>query len=67
MGVLFDLKNRVDELIKIKRMDDYKTKGKIVLKTGFLLAVISEKTPDDPIKIEKLKNAIKEVFNIAKI
>jgi hypothetical protein len=37
------------------------TRGKIGLKSGVLMA-FNERTPDDPEKIRKIKEAVKEVL-----
>ncbi len=39
-------------------------KGKIGLRSGRLLALISPSTPDDPQAIAKLKLAAREVLNL---
>ncbi|MDD5772063.1 MAG: hypothetical protein PHX78_01190 [bacterium] len=67
MGILFDLKKKIDDTININNMDKSKIKGLLVLKTGFSLAPIKEDTPDDPEKIEKLKKAIAEILHITNL
>ena len=62
MSRLYDLKQKVEEIIERKGLDPIKTKGAISLKVGVVLSIIRESTPDDPEKIEKLINAAEEIL-----
>ncbi len=62
MGVLFELKTKVDKYIDDKKLDGAATRGKIGLQTGFLLSLVNANTPDDPAKIEKLRKAAESVL-----
>jgi len=62
MGVLFNIKTKVDKCIDEKKLDGAVVRGKIALQTGFLLALINQATPDDPAKIEKLRKAAESVL-----
>jgi uncharacterized protein YqgV (UPF0045/DUF77 family) len=61
MGQLFELSKKIDEIISKKGLDRMVTRGKIGLKSGVLMA-FNERTPDDPEKIRKIKEAVKEVL-----
>ena len=50
MSRLYDLKQKVEEIIERKGLDPIKTKGAISLKVGVVLSIIRESTPDDPEK-----------------
>jgi hypothetical protein len=61
---LYDLKLRIDAKIKADGLDEIAVKGKIGLRSGKVLAFITEKTPDDPVVVGKLKEAAKEILNL---
>lgn len=64
MGQLFELSKKIDDVISQKGMDRLTTRGKIGLKSGVLMA-FNEKTPDDVVKIQKIKNAAREVLGVS--
>ncbi|MFH1397564.1 MAG: hypothetical protein ABIH27_03320 [Candidatus Omnitrophota bacterium] len=64
MGILFDLRQKIEAEIKAKNLDKYEVRGRIMLKTGFTIAFITTDTPDDPYKITQLKEAMREVLGI---
>jgi hypothetical protein len=64
MGVLNDIKVRIDRVIEEKKLDGAVIRGKLALKTGFLLAIVNASTPDDPVKVAKLKSAAAEILNL---
>ncbi len=64
MGQLFELSKKIDDIISQKGMDRMTTRGKIGLKSGVLMA-FNEKTPDDDEKIQKIKEAAKEILGVA--
>jgi hypothetical protein len=59
------MKLRIEEKIKTDKLDANEIKGKIGLRTGKLLAFITADTPDDPAIVGKMRQAAKEVLNIA--
>lgn len=65
MGMLYDMKLRVEETIATKKLDAMDIKGRLGLKTGMLIALISPNTPDNPVSIAKFKTAAKEILNLA--
>lgn len=64
MSQLYDLKLRIDEKIKADKLDEVAVKGKIGLRSGKVLAFINQSTPDDPVALDKLKKAAKEILNL---
>ncbi|MGA2690677.1 MAG: hypothetical protein ABSE85_21645 [Candidatus Korobacteraceae bacterium] len=64
MSQLYDLRLLIEERIRLEGLDPMEIKGKIGLRSGKLLALISPSTPDDPVVIAKLKQAAKETLNL---
>lgn len=64
MSRLYDLKVLIENKIKADGLDPMAVKGKIGLRSGRTLALISPTTPDDPEAVAKLRQAAKEVLNI---
>lgn len=64
MSKLYDLKVLIENKIKADGLDAMVVKGKIGLRSGRTLALISPTSPDDPDAVAKLRQAIKEVLNI---
>ena len=65
MSQLYDMKVKIEAKITADKLDANEVKGKIGLKAGKLLAFITATTPDDPATISKMKQAAKEVLNLA--
>jgi len=61
MGKLWMLSQRIDEIISRMGLDKAKTRGRIALRAGVIL-VFDKKTPDDPVRIAKGRQAVKEVL-----
>lgn len=61
---LYELRLRIEEKIKSERLDEVAVKGKLGLRSGKVLAFINASTPDDPVVLEKLKLAAKEILNL---
>jgi hypothetical protein len=61
---LYDLKLLIENKIKTDGLDAMAVKGKIGLRSGRTLALISPTTPDDPAALAKLRQAAKEVLNL---
>ena len=64
MSRLYELKMLIEHKIKSDGLDAMAVKGKIGLRSGRILALISPTTPDDPDAVAKLRQAAKEVLNI---
>ncbi|HTV66767.1 MAG TPA: hypothetical protein VMD98_14250 [Bryocella sp.] len=58
------MKRKIEEKIKADGLNASDVKGKLGLRSGKLLAFISDSTPDDPVVIQKLRKAAKEVMNL---
>jgi len=65
VSVLYDMRLRIEDKIKAENLNAMDIKGKLGLKTGKMLALITAATPDDPEMITKLKQAAKEVLNLS--
>jgi len=61
---LYDLRIAIENKIKSDALDATEVKGKIGLRSGRILALISPNTPDDPVAVAKLRQAVKDVLNI---
>ncbi len=64
LGQLYDMRVLIENKIKADGLDAMAVKGKIGLRSGRILALISATTPDDPAAIAKLRMAAKEVLNL---
>jgi hypothetical protein len=62
MGQLYDAKLKVEQIIREKKLNESETKGALSLKSGLLLALIRQDTPDDSVKLEKLRAAARALF-----
>ena len=65
MGVLYNLKIAIEEKIKADGLDAADIKGKIGLRTGRLMSLVSPSTPDDPASIAKFRLAAKDLLNLS--
>jgi hypothetical protein len=63
MGRLYDTCQAVIRIIETRGLDPYKTRGMIALETGFLISSIGPKDPDDPVKVEALRDAARRLFS----
>ncbi len=64
MSQLYDLRLQIEEKIKTAGLDAMDIKGRLALRSGKLLSLISPTAPDDPVVLDKLKRAAKEVLNL---
>jgi hypothetical protein len=62
MGKLFEAVQRVNAVIEARKLDPFRTRGRIAMETGFPLGLIGPTTPDDDVKLAKLKAAAQEVL-----
>ena len=65
MSQIYDMRLRIEEKIKTDGLNAMEIKGKLGLKTGKMLALITASTPDDPDTISKLREAAKEILNLS--
>jgi hypothetical protein len=64
VGVLYNLRVSIEEKIKADGLNLADVRGKIGLRTGRLMSLMSPTTPDDPVVIAKFRQAARDVLNI---
>lgn len=64
MGKLYDYVAQVRRHIKDSGVEEYKTLGLVSMKSGFVLSLVNERTPDDPEKILRVKDAAEIVLGL---
>jgi len=64
MGRLYDGCQKISDYIDRNGLDVFKTRGAVAMKTGFLITLVTPDDPDDPAKIQSLKDAAREVLGI---
>ena len=64
MGAIYDIKAKVEDIIKERKLDSAAVRGAIGLKAGFMMAFVKPETPDDPAKLEKLRHAVALILNV---
>ncbi len=62
MGMLFDTVQQIERVIATRRLEVFRTKGRIALEAGFSLSLIRPATPDDPGKLLALRQAAEQVL-----
>lgn len=65
MGQLHQMKLAIEEQIKARKLDASEVRGKLGLRSGILLALIKENSPDNPQSIHRLKLAAQEVLSLS--
>jgi hypothetical protein len=63
MGQLYDARVKVEKLLTEQNGDVTELRGKIGMRIGFLLALVTPKSPDDPVRLERLRQAVAEVLH----
>lgn len=64
MGKLYDYAQTIEQHIQRNNLDVFKTRGAIAMKVGFIISLIQPDEPDDPIKVDALKNAARDVLGL---
>jgi len=64
VGRLYDGVAEIDRVAQARGLDPIKVKGEVSMRAGFFLAIVFPHTPDDPEKIERLREAAREVLSI---
>ena len=64
MGRLYEGVAEIDRVAQARGLDAVKVKGEVSMRAGFFLAIVFPHTPDDPEKIERLREAAREVLGI---
>lgn len=62
MSQTYEAKVKLERIIQERRLNEAEVKGKLSLKAGMLLAFIRPDTQDDPVKLERLRAAAREVL-----
>lgn len=64
MSQTYQAKLKVEKAIQERRLNEAEVKGKLSLRSGMLLAFVKPDSPDDPVKLEKLRAAARELLQI---
>ena len=64
MGKLFDYAQRIEEHIQRNNLDVFTSRGAIAMRVGFIVTLVRPDDPDDPEKIQALKEAAAEVLGL---
>ncbi|MDZ4170263.1 MAG: hypothetical protein U1E26_11515 [Coriobacteriia bacterium] len=64
MGKLYDHCQQIQRHIDSNNLDVFKSRGELALRCGFLVSLVGPDEPDDPQKIEALRQAASEVFGL---
>lgn len=64
MSQTYQAKLKVEQVIQERRLNESEVKGKLSLRSGMLLAFIRPDSPDDPVKLAKLRTAARELLQI---
>lgn len=64
MGQLYDAKVKLEKIIEQRKLEGAEAKGKLSLKSGVLFALVRPETPDDPVKLEKLRTAVRQLLGV---
>ncbi len=62
MSQIYEAVKRVDAIITRKKLDLYRTRGLISVRTGFLLGTIQPETPDSEERLAALRGAVREIL-----
>ncbi len=63
MSQTYQAKLKVEQIIQERRLNEAEVKGKLSLKAGMLLAFVKPDSADDPVKLEKLRAAARELLH----
>ena len=64
MGRLYEYAVRIQKTIESRDLDLYKTRGALAMKAGFIVTLIQPDDPDDPDRIQALREAAREVLDL---
>jgi len=64
MGKLYDYCQEIQQHIERNNLDVFKSRGELALRCGFLISLVGPDDPDDSEKLQALRQAALEVFNI---
>jgi hypothetical protein len=64
VGKLYDYANQIQTHIEHNDLDVFKARGEIAMRCGFLISLIKPDDPDDPAKMDSLRQAAKDAFGL---
>lgn len=64
MGQTYEAKLKLERFIQERRLNEAEVKGKLSLRAGMLLAFVKPDSPDDPVKLERLRTAAREILQL---
>jgi len=64
MGKLYDYCQEIQQHIERNNLDVFKSRGELALRCGFLISLVGPDDPDDAEKVQALRQAALEVFNL---
>lgn len=64
MGKLYDYCQEIQQHIERNNLDVFKSRGELALRCGFLISLVGPDDPDDSEKVQALRQAALEVFNL---
>jgi hypothetical protein len=59
---MYDTVLKIGDIIARRNLPVFKTKGLIAIKAGLSLGLVTPLTPDDPVKLKKLRDAARDVL-----
>lgn len=62
MGKTYALVKELEQTIERMNLPLFPTKGRVSMRAGFIVTAVKPDTPDDPVKLAALKEAIKAVL-----
>lgn len=62
MSQIYEAVKRVDAIISRKKLDLFRTRGLISVRTGFLLGNVGPETPDSEERLTRLRGAVQEIL-----
>lgn len=65
MGLLYDYSTRVQQHIESNGLDLFKSRGELAIRCGFLITLVRPDDPDDPAKVQALRDAAREMFGLS--
>jgi hypothetical protein len=64
MGKLYDYCVQIQEHIDHQGLDVFRTRGALALECGFLITLVGENDPDEPQKVQALRDAAQNVLGL---
>lgn len=65
MGKLYDDCTRVQQHIEQAGLDVFRTRGEMAMRCGFLITLVKPDDSDDPVKIQALHDAARELLGLS--